>query len=182
MTSILMVAVSGWSKCRRPLNGTITSSSSSYIYYTPDVGFAGVETITYTIRDNEGLTATGTLTVWVDPGSASAAQSPDLADRLLLRLSGFLGRVHHRPTPRQRRRPQRSGAHRRRSVGTLQQRHPHGHPVDGYTYTPGLAANLVGTDIQLNYLVTDTDGHVTQGTITIRILAANDTNQPPGGS
>ena len=32
---------------------------------------------------------------------------------------------------------------------------------------------------QLNYLVTDTDGHVTQGTITIRILAADDTNKPP---
>ena len=46
----------------------------------------------------------------------------------------------------------------------------------GYTYTPGTDAALVGTDSQLNYLVTDTDGHVTQGTITIRILAADDTN------
>ena len=55
-----------------------------------------------------------------------------------------------------------------------------GNVTDGLAYTPGSAAALVDTDIGLNYLVTDTDGHVTQEDITIRILAAGDTNRPGG--
>ena len=53
-----------------------------------------------------------------------------------------------------------------------------GNLTDGFAYTPGSAAALVDTDIGLDYLVTDTDGHVTQEDITIRILAAGDTNRP----
>ena len=51
--------------------------------------------------------------------------------------------------------------------------------VDGFIFTPAVRPALIGTDHQLNYLVTDTDGHVTQGAIMIRILAAGDTNRPP---
>ena len=54
-----------------------------------------------------------------------------------------------------------------------------GNLTDGFAYTPGSAAALVGTDIGLGYLVTDTDGHVTQENIAIRILAAGDTNSVP---
>ena len=54
-----------------------------------------------------------------------------------------------------------------------------GNPTDGYTYTPSTDAALAGINSNLLYLVTDTDGHVEQGTITIRILAAGDPNQPP---
>ena len=54
-----------------------------------------------------------------------------------------------------------------------------GNPNDGYTYTPDTDAALANTNSQLLYLVTDPDGHVEQGAITIRILAADDTNQPP---
>ena len=50
---------------------------------------------------------------------------------------------------------------------------------DGFVYMPDGAADLIGTDHQLNYLVTDTDGHVSQGLVMIRILATGDTNRPP---
>ena len=40
-------------------------SSSGNVIHTPDTGFTGVETITYTIRDNHGLTNTGLATVLV---------------------------------------------------------------------------------------------------------------------
>ena len=60
-----------------PANGTVSFNGSYIINYIPNAGFSGVETITYTIRDDEGLTATGTLTVWVDTGAVSAAQSPN---------------------------------------------------------------------------------------------------------
>ena len=49
----------------------------------------------------------------------------------------------------------------------------------GFTYTPSNDAAQIDTDHQINYLITDTDGHVTQGNVTIRILATNDTNTPP---
>ena len=49
----------------------------------------------------------------------------------------------------------------------------------GFTYTPSNDAGLINTDHTINYLVIDTDGHVTQGRLIIRILAAGDPNQPP---
>ena len=60
-----------------PAHGAVTFNGSFINSYTPNAGFSGVETITYTIRDTEGLTTTGTLTVWVDTGSASVRQSPN---------------------------------------------------------------------------------------------------------
>ncbi|MEE8601065.1 beta strand repeat-containing protein, partial [Euzebya tangerina] len=36
------------------------------LVYTPDAGFAGTDTVTYTVTDEQGLTDTGTLTVTVD--------------------------------------------------------------------------------------------------------------------
>ena len=51
--------------------------------------------------------------------------------------------------------------------------------ASGFAYTPRTTLALVNTDDQLRYLVTDTDGHVAQQTITVRILADDDPNQPP---
>ena len=39
----------------------------SQVRYTPDGGFSGVDSFTYTFRDANGLTATGTVTVTVSP-------------------------------------------------------------------------------------------------------------------
>ncbi len=101
-------------------------------------------------------------------------------NRLLLRLPRLLGRLHHRTTPRQRLRPRQPTHHRRRRVRTLQQRDPHRQPHRRLRPTPPTPTpRLIGTDSDLLYLVTDPDGHVEQGTITIRILATGDTNQPP---
>ena len=49
----------------------------------------------------------------------------------------------------------------------------------GFTYTPSNDPALINTDHTLDYLVTDTDGHVAQSNIIIRILANGDPNQPP---
>ena len=37
------------------------------------MGFAGVETLTYTIRDSTGATATGQVVVWVDTATGPGA-------------------------------------------------------------------------------------------------------------
>ena len=50
----------------------------------------------------------------------------------------------------------------------------------GFTYTPSGDARFVDTDHGIDYLVIDTAGHVTQGLLTIRILAAGDTNHATG--
>ena len=47
-----------------PAHGT--ASNNGIVVYTPDPGFTGVDTITYTIRDTHGLTATGLATVLVN--------------------------------------------------------------------------------------------------------------------
>ena len=46
---------------------------SSYMYYTPAVGFAGVETMTYTLRDSHGLSSRGQVVVWVDTATGPGA-------------------------------------------------------------------------------------------------------------
>ncbi|MDB6027986.1 MAG: hypothetical protein JWM68_4209 [Verrucomicrobiales bacterium] len=47
-----------------PKNGTATLSGST-ISYTPNAGFVGQDTFTYTVADGQGGTATGTVTVTV---------------------------------------------------------------------------------------------------------------------
>ena len=42
-----------------PAHGTASAPAGGYIYYTPDSGYSGIDTITYTIRDTHGLMATG---------------------------------------------------------------------------------------------------------------------------
>ncbi len=49
-----------------PANGTATISGSS-ILYTPDAGFVGSDSYTYVARDADGATATGSVTVTVQP-------------------------------------------------------------------------------------------------------------------
>ena len=160
-----------------PAHGTAFNGSTT-IYYTPTIGFSGVETMTYTIEDSTGLTATGTVTVWVDTGTDST-QFPDLLTDYFYAYQGASVGFSTAQLLANDSDPQNQtitvvAVSEPSNNGTLT-----GTTTTGYTYTPGLDVALIGTDSQLNYLVTDTDGHVTQGAITIRILAANDTNTPP---
>ncbi len=46
-----------------PAHGTVVINPNGTIAYTPDAGFTGVETFTYTLTDANGATATATVTV-----------------------------------------------------------------------------------------------------------------------
>jgi outer membrane protein OmpA-like peptidoglycan-associated protein len=48
-----------------PAHGRVTLNADRTITYTPDPGFIGTDSFTYTIRDAQGLTATATATVAV---------------------------------------------------------------------------------------------------------------------
>src|SRR6185295_5114711 len=54
-----------------------------------------------------------------------------------------------------------------------------GDTATGFAYTPSTDPSLIDTEHTLNYLVTDTDGHVAQSDIIVRILANGDPNRPP---
>ncbi len=75
-----------------PAHGVITTFSSVF-QYTPNAGFSGVETITYTIRDTHGLTSTGLVTVLVGaigdqpPVAQSAGYSVQAGATLPITLS-----------------------------------------------------------------------------------------------
>ena len=142
-----------------PPNGTVSNGGSS-IVYTPNPGFSGRETINYTIQDSTGLTDDAVLTVWVDSGVLGSGD-PGGQHRLPVRLSRRLGGDHHRRSVGQRQRParpSRSASSRSPNPATTASS-----PEPSTSASPTHPAStpaLVNTDHTLNYLVTDTDGHV----------------------
>ncbi len=57
-----------------PANGSVTELPDSTVRYTPDPGFTGIDSFTYTIENASGLTDTAIVLVSVDPGA------PDIVD------------------------------------------------------------------------------------------------------
>ena len=162
-----------------PAHGNITSFFSNGFYYLPTTGYSGTDTITYTIRDSHGLIARGHVTVYVDTGTQSSAQSPDLGRDYLVVYQGSSTTFTAADLLINDSDPQGQtltvvAVSEPSNVGTLT-----GTVTTGFVYTPNVDPTTVNTDHDLEYLVIDTDGHVTQQTITVRILAAGDTNQAP---
>src|SRR3954452_9521030 len=162
-----------------PPHGTIDGAGfSTGFSYTPNPGFSGVETITYRIRDNHGLISTGVVTVFVDSG-VTGPQTPVLlvdylyvyqGSSVAVTTSELLGNDHD---------PQNQtltvvSVSEPSSNGVLT-----GDVATGFSYPPGNSPTLANTDDTLDYLAIDTDGHVAQSNIIIRILANGDPNQPP---
>ncbi|HEY9749820.1 MAG TPA: Ig-like domain-containing protein [Allocoleopsis sp.] len=54
-----------------PSHGTITSAANGAITYTPDAGFSGNESLTYTVADQYGATASATVNLTVNPRTLS---------------------------------------------------------------------------------------------------------------
>ena len=161
-----------------PAHGTVTSFGPTHFVYEPDTGFAGTDTVSYTVRDGTESTGEGSVVVRVDTGLAGDQTPNPFIDYFVVRQGSTVGF----------------------SVGDLlaNDNEPQGQPMTvlaisepgreatlagsiegGFTYTPGGEASFVGHDFDLAYLVVDPDGHVAQETIRIRILAAGDTNRPP---
>ncbi len=58
-----------------PANGTVSINPDGTITYTPDAGFQGTDTFTYTIGDNNGGSSTATVTINVGPVNDSPLAS-----------------------------------------------------------------------------------------------------------
>ena len=61
-----------------PANGSATLNPDGTIFYSPDAGFIGTETISYTITDGEGGTSTSTIAIVVGmpPADAPVSNGP----------------------------------------------------------------------------------------------------------
>jgi hypothetical protein len=61
----------------QPSNGTVVIEDDGTVTYTPDPGFSGIDTFTYTATDEDGQTITQTVTVTVTPvGVDDTASTP----------------------------------------------------------------------------------------------------------
>ena len=124
-----------------------SSSPAQTSIYTPDTGFTGVETITYTIRDNHGLPNTGTVTVWVDTASADPVGRPNaLTDYFYVYQGTSVGFGAGQLLAND-----FEPAGQALTVVAVSEPSPvdgtlAGNPVDGYVFTPASTAALVGTD------------------------------------
>lgn len=59
-----------------PANGTVTINPDGTVTYTPEAGFTGEDTFDYTVTDPDGNTATGSVTVAVEPEGGPQAPVP----------------------------------------------------------------------------------------------------------
>lgn len=63
-------------------NGTVTVNTDGTITYTPNPDYNGPDTITYTVSDPDGNTATSTVSVTVNPVNDDPVANPDTATTL----------------------------------------------------------------------------------------------------
>ena len=142
-------------------HGTVTVASPN-LTYTPAANFNGTDTVTYTVSDGHGGTATGTVHVTVTPvndapvanadaintnedtaGSVNAVANDTDVDGDPLTIASVTQGAHGAVTF---------------TSATL-------------TYTP--AANFNGTD-SFTYVVSDGHGGTATGTVAVQVLAVND--------
>jgi hypothetical protein len=174
-----------------PANGTVTVNLDGTISYTPNAGFTGVDSFTYTISDGRGGAATATVTVTVPATDHVPVAVPDTN-----RITQGDGCAGGTPTCA-------SGNVLTNDTGlqdgplTVRVVNP---PANGtvvlgndgiYIYRPDLT--FTGTDV-FTYEVCDRDGQCSQTTVTIvvdppaqppatdlQILITTDTPPTPNG-
>ncbi|OQX12316.1 MAG: hypothetical protein BWK80_43840 [Desulfobacteraceae bacterium IS3] len=60
-----------------PTNGTVVKNEDGTLTYTPNPGFIGSDTFTYTVKDTSGNTNSATVTVVVDPYTPNAVDNAE---------------------------------------------------------------------------------------------------------
>ncbi|WP_305785344.1 Ig-like domain-containing protein [Symbioplanes lichenis] len=148
-----------------PAHGGAVVNGDNTITYTPNLGFKGVETITYTVADPRGGTATGTLTVTVaNAGPTAVADSTGTAARTAATINVLANDTDPNGDTL--------------SVTSITQ--PSGGAATGtvvnngngtLTFTPSTS---FGGSTSFTYTISDGDGGTSVGTVTVTVA-----NQAP---
>ncbi|MBN9497444.1 MAG: tandem-95 repeat protein [Alphaproteobacteria bacterium] len=154
-----------------PANGTVTMNSDGSFSYTPAPNFNGTDSFTYTVSDGNGGTTTGTVSVNVAAvndapttagGTANGDEDSTVTGQLAAAdVDGDTLTFGLAP----------NGAPTNGTVTV--------NPDGSYSYTP--AANFNGTD-SFTYTVSDGNGGVTTGSISITVDPANDAPTTSGAT
>ncbi len=154
-----------------PANGTVTMNPDGSFSYTPAPNFNGTDSFTYTVSDGQGGTTTGTVSVNVaavndapttSGGTATGNEDKTVTGQLAAAdVDGDALTFGLAP----------NGAP---SNGTVTV-----NPDGSYSYTP--AANFNGTD-SFTYTVSDGNGGVTTGSISVTVDPTNDAPTTSGAT
>nr|WP_264010167.1 cadherin-like domain-containing protein [Mycolicibacterium flavescens] len=146
-----------------PSRGTLNFNPDGTFTYTPNANYSGTDSFTYSVSDGQGGTATGTVTITVSAVNDAPVANNDsfvtdedspLAGNVLDNDTDIEGNTLTAAVV--------SGPSR----GTLN------FNADGsFTYTPN--ANYSGTD-SFTYSVSDGQGGIATGTVTLTVTAVND--------
>jgi VCBS repeat-containing protein len=164
--------------------GTPDDPSDDQLIFTPDDGYTGTTTFTYTVEDPDGATDSGTVTVNVGEENQPPAAAPDTnstTEDVPLNVVAADGVLKNDTDPNGdsltvtavNGDPAKVGAPIIGAYGTLELND------DGsYTYTPNDAAQALGTGESITesftYTVEDLSGQTATTTLTITVTGVND--------
>ncbi len=155
-------------KASDPLNGTVTVNPDGTYEYTPDKGFTGKDSFTYTITDKDGYTSTATVVVDVKP----APVVPTPTDKVPKAVDDVAETVGIKPVKGDITTNDALGDGDKSEHTFAKASDPiNGGTVvmneDGtYTYTP--KAGFVGKD-SFTYTITDKDGDTDTATVVVDV-------------
>ncbi|NRD26961.1 S-layer family protein [Frigoribacterium sp. VKM Ac-2836] len=151
-----------------PSHGTVVVSPDGSFVHTPEKGFSGTDSFTYTLTDGNGVTSTATATVAVAPKAVDDAVQVTAGGNAHVDGPGVLGNdLGTGLTAAVVAEPQHGTA-------TIA-------PTGEFDYTP--APGFSGTDT-VTYQVADAAGRTSTATVTITVkpLAVDDQAETPNGT
>ncbi|ARC55630.1 hypothetical protein AS850_00895 [Frondihabitans sp. 762G35] len=166
-TGLTVAPASGTGRAA-PAHGRVDRSSTGDLAYTPDAGFSGTDTFSYTVVDADGQAATATVRVLV--GNLAAPYATKTAAGSPLDVTAANGLLSQSSGTGQVARLDAAPAHGTVTVD----------PDGSYAYTP--TAGFSGAD-SFTYTATDSSGQVRTGTVTIVVTprATADTERTTAG-
>ena len=145
-------------------NGSVTADADGNLTYTPDAGFTGQDTFTYTIVDSQGATDTATVTVTVNAGGQNSVDAVDDSYNIDEDTTLIVDLTANDSDPE-------GDDFSITSVGTPTNGTATLNPDGTVTYKPNL--DFTGTDT-FTYTVTDDQGATDTATVTVTMTPVND--------
>ena len=150
-----------------PDNGTVRLMAGS-IFYTPDANYHGTDSFDYTVVDPSGASATGTVTLTIDPVNDAPVTVTDILN--VEEGSAITVNVLSNDYDRE------DDAFTLTSVGEAAHGTLSMTEAGLVTYTPGTNAdgtNYTGSD-EFTYVTTDDGGKKSTGTVSVTVSEQND--------